>query len=90
MKKLKYTSKRGKTIVFDNYEEDYDVSGRLDEETPYWVDLCPHCHNKYKGILGNRICDGGSGVASCSVEGCLNTNACYYVDFTEEDVEVIA
>lgn len=84
-----YTSKRGKQIIFDNWEDDCDLHGNVDSDTPYWVDLCPHCHNKYKGILRGKICDGGSGVACCSVKGCNNTNAEYYADFTNNDVSFI-
>ena len=79
-----YTSKRGKTITFDNWEE--NENWEEDNLSPYWADLCPHCHNKYKGILGGRISDGGSGVAACSVKGCRNENAGYYVDFSKSDV----
>lgn len=79
-----YTSKRGKTITFDIWEE--NENWKEDNLSPYWVDLCPHCHNKYKGILGRRISGGGSGVAACSVKGCNNLNAEYYVDFSINDV----
>ena len=82
-----YTSKRGKTIVFDNWEE--NENWKEDNLSPYWVDLCPHCHNKFKGILKNKICDWGSGVAACSVEGCKNMNAGYYADFNEDDVSFV-
>ena len=55
-----------------------------------WVDydkgqfLCPHCHNKYKSILGKRA-DRGSAWGTCSVDGCEN-EADYYVDFNEKEV----
>lgn len=87
MKKLKYTSKRGKTIIFDSFEE--NENWREECLSPYWVGICPHCHNKYKGILGYRVGDGGSGEGSCGVLGCENTNACYYVDFEEDDVKIV-
>ena len=37
---MTYTSKRGKQIVFDDY-----VDNTL-EFNSYWVEICPHCHNK--------------------------------------------
>lgn len=50
--------------------------------------MCPHCHNKYKGILGNRADDGGIAWATCYVKGC-NNEADYYVDFDMNEVEFI-
>lgn len=84
MPKLKYVSKRGKEIIFDCWEENDNWENEM--LSPYWVEICPHCHNKYKRILGNRVSDGGSGLASCSVYGCSNDNAGYYVDFSLDDV----
>lgn len=75
-----YTSKHGKQIVFDDYVDD------TLEYNSYWVGMCPHCHNKYKGILGNRVDDCGSGC--CSVKGC-NNEASYYVDFDMNEVEFV-
>ena len=85
--KMIYTSKRGKTIMFDNWEE--NENWKEENLSPYWVDLCPHCHNKFRGILKNKICDGGFGVAACSVEGCNNVNAEWYADFNEDDVSFV-
>ena len=85
--KMIYVSNEGKTITFDNWEE--NRNWKEEHLSPYWVDLCPHCYNKYKGILGNRVDDAGSGTAACSVEGCDNTNAEYYVDFSENDVRFV-
>lgn len=78
MKDMVYTSKRGKQIVFDDYEDN------VEEYNSYWVYMCPHCHNKYKGILGNRV-DNGCGGGICSVKGCEN-EADYYVDFDMNEV----
>lgn len=83
---LVYTSKRGKQIVFDDFCDDY----ANDEEFPpfIWVEMCPHCHRKYRGILGGRCDDGGSAQGTCSVKGCDNT-ANYYVDFNPNEVKII-
>lgn len=80
---LQFTSPRGKTITFDTFEDETKEYGT------YWVDMCPTCHNKYRNILKNRFDDGGSGKASCSVKGCSNTNASYYVDFNKDEVKII-
>ena len=48
--------------------------------------MCPHCHNKYRSILGNRADDGGTAQGTCSVKGCEN-KADYYVDFDKNEVE---
>ena len=77
-----YTSKRGKQIVFDDFEDN------TEEYDSYWVEMCPHCHNKYKGILGNRADDGGTACGTCSVKGCEN-DADYYVDFNMNEVTFI-
>ena len=83
MKKMIYTSSRGKRIKFDAWEDDRIENGI------YWVDMCPSCHNKYKGILGKRAHKDGSGIASWYVCGCENTNADWYVDFDPNEVYVI-
>lgn len=77
--KMIYTSKRGRQIVFD------DFVANTTEYGSYWVEMCPHCHNKYKGILGQRIDDGGTACGVCCVEGCGN-EADYYVDFSVNEV----
>lgn len=77
-----YTSKRGKQIVFDDFEDN------TEEYDSYWVEMCPHCHNKYRGILGNRADDGGTACGTCSVKGCEN-DADYYVDFNMNEVTFI-
>ena len=77
MKNMVYTSKRGRQIVFDDYVDD------TTEYDSYWVEMCPHCHNKYRAILGNRV-DSGA-FATCSVKGC-NNEASYYVDFNMNEV----
>lgn len=85
LKNLVFTSKRGKQIVFDDFCDDYED----DEENPFvWVEMCPHCHRKYRGILGNRCDDGGSAQGTCSVKGCYNT-ANYYVDFKPNELKTI-
>lgn len=80
--KMIYNSKRGKQIVFDNYVDN------TEEYNSYWVEMCPHCHNKYRGILGSRADDGGSAQGICSVKDCENT-ADYYVDFDENEVSFV-
>ena len=84
-KLMKFTSKRGREIYFDNWEdetENEDLGG-------YWVDMCPHHHNMYKGILKGRIDNGGSGVACCSVYGCDREDAGYYADFKKDEVKMV-
>ena len=81
---MQYKSPRGKIIRFDTYEDNTKEYGT------YWVDMCPSCHNKYKSLLRGKFDDAGSGVASCSVEGCKNQNAGYYVDFKESEVSISA
>ena len=82
MEDMIYTSKRGKRIIFDDFCDESEEYGT------FWVEMCPHCHNKYKGILGNRCDDRGSAQGTCSVEGCEN-EADYYVDFARDEVEVM-
>ena len=79
---LKFTSPRGKTIVFDDY------CNEIDEQGICWVHMCKHCHNKYRSILGNRVSESGSDSAICSVKGCEN-KADYYVDFDGAEVKII-
>lgn len=81
-----FTSKRGKQIVFDDFVEEYDEEFKKDR--PYWAEMCPHCHRKYRGILGNRFDDGGTAQGTCSVKGC-NNQANYYVDFYQNDTKII-
>lgn len=66
-------------IVFDTWEKNEEFEG-------YWVDLCPDCIKKYHHLLDGRLDDSGSGVASCSVCGCINENAGCYADFKEKEV----
>ena len=68
-----------KQIVFDDYVDN------TFEFNSYWVGMCSHCHNKYRGILGNRV-DRGSAWGTCFVKGC-NNEADYYVDFHMDEVE---
>lgn len=75
-----YTSKRGKQIVFDDFVDN------TKEYQSCWVEMCPKCHNKHKGILGNRAHHGAMG--TCSVLGCEN-EADYYVDFAETEIEIV-
>lgn len=79
MANMIFTSKRGKKIIFDDYVDN------TKEYDSYWVEMCPHCHNKYKGILGNRVDDGASAFGTCSVKGCEN-EANYYIDFHKDEV----
>lgn len=66
-------------IVFDVWEKNEEFGG-------YWVDLCPDCIKKYQHLLDGKLDDSGSGLASCSVCGCINENAGCYADFKEEEV----
>lgn len=77
-----YTSKRGKQIVFDDFVDN------TEEYNSYWVEMCKHCRNKYRGILGNRVDDDNSPWGTCSVKGCGNFSY-YYVDFDMNEVEFI-
>lgn len=77
MKKMVYTSKRGNKIIFDYFVDN------TKEYNTFYAEMCPHCHNLYKGILGNRASHGARGI--CSVDGCQK-EADYYVDFSPEDV----
>lgn len=74
---LVYKSPRGKTIEFDDFEDERVEYG------VYWAPMCPHCHNKYKQLL-KRSCftvsSGGSDTMSCGVLGCTNEIGGYYVD----------
>lgn len=79
MANMIYTSKRGKTIEFD------DFCDNTEEYQSYWVEMCPRCHNKYRGILGKRCDDGMTAQGICSVKGC-ERDADYYVDFSMEEV----
>lgn len=81
MAQMIYTSKRGKQIVFD------DFCDETEEYQSFWAEMCPRCHNKYRGILGNRCSDKGEAQGVCSVEGCEN-EADYYVDFAVTEVKI--
>lgn len=81
-KNLLFTSPKGKTILFDDFVEEYDEEFKKDR--PYWAEMCPHCHRKYRGILRGRFDGNGSAQATCSVNGC-NNEAAYYVDFLATD-----
>lgn len=80
MLKATFKSNSEKRIIFDDFcvESEYDT---------VWVEMCPHCHNKYKTILGGRCSDTGEEQGICSVEGCDN-EADYYVDFKRDEIEI--
>lgn len=81
---LLYTSARGKHIVFDDWTYD-SYEDKHGNPVPYaWVGMCPSCHHKYRGILGNRCDNTGSG--ACSVKGCEQM-ADWYVDFSADEVQ---
>ena len=80
MTNLVYTSARGKTITFDDFNDEREEYGT------YWVGMCPSCHNYFRGILGSRCDNYGSGC--CSVKGCTN-DATWYVDFSADEVKEI-
>lgn len=77
MGNLIYTSKKGKTIVFDDWANEPEYNS-------VWVCMCPSCHRKYRGILGNRCDNSGSGW--CSVKGC-ERQADWYIDFSSDEVK---
>ena len=72
----------GEKIIFD------DFADNTEEFESFWVEMCPSCYDKYKGILGNRADDGGTACATCSVKGCEN-EADYYVDFAANEVQFV-
>ena len=80
---MKYVSPRGKEILFDAWEDEVEEYGT------YWVDMCPRCHNKYRGIIKNKAWQGPSAEAACYVKGCSNTIGGWYVDFKADEVEFI-
>lgn len=79
-KKMIYTAQNGKEIAFDAWEDSTEEFGT------YWADICPACCKKYKKELWDKIVDGASGIASCYICGCENTNAEAYVDFDQNEV----
>ena len=79
MADMVYISKRGQKIAFD------DFTDNREEFHSFWVEMCPHCYNRYKDILENRADEGGTAQGICSVKGC-NNEADYYVDFSEGEV----
>jgi hypothetical protein len=81
MKKMIFTSPRGKQVAFDDYEKEEN-----DGVVTYWSQVCPTCHSKYRGIIGKLCSSGGSGEAVCGVVGCENANSAYYVDMSEKSV----
>lgn len=83
MKTIKYISKKGKVIEFDDWCDETDQ----EDLGGYWVYMCPSCHNKYKSIIKNKCSKTASGEACCSVKGCENHNAEYYVDFEKEEIK---
>ena len=42
MKDMVYMFNNKEEIVFDDYVDN------TVEYNSYWVEMCPHCHNKYK------------------------------------------
>lgn len=77
-KVMVYTSPRGKTIVFDDWEDETEEYGI------FWAEMCPRCRNKFRGILGKRISDDGA-VGTCYVQGCWN-EATYYAEFNKNEI----
>lgn len=80
MKDMVYISPMGKRVIFDDYVDN------LKEYGEYWSQVCPHCHNKYRGILARKTSDSGSDTMTCGIKGCWNTGASYYVDFKANEV----
>ena len=80
MLKAIFKSNSGQEIIFDDFcaESEYDT---------VWVEMCPHCHNKYRNMLGSKCSDIGEAQGTCSVEGCSN-EADYYVDFKTEEINI--
>ena len=83
MKTIKYISKEGKIIEFDDWCDETDQK----DLGGYWVYMCPSCHKKYKNILKKVIVSKtATGQACCSVKGCKSNKAEYYVDFKKEQI----
>ena len=81
---LVYKSPTGKQIVFDDYEDERKEYG------VFWAPMCPHCHNKYRGLLkakGITVSAGGSNEMTCGVYGCNSAIGGYYVDFVANIVK---
>lgn len=70
-------SKNGQSIVFD------DFCDNTSEFNSYWINMCPHCFEKYKSILNGKEDSAGMGI--CSIKGC-NNPAEYYIDFNKDEV----
>lgn len=74
-----------KTMIYKNIMFD-DFVDNTEEYESYYVEMCPHCYNKYNTILDNRADDGRAACGICSVRGCDN-EADYYVDFDMNEVK---
>lgn len=72
-----FASSQSCQIVFDDFIDN------TKEYHSFWAEMCPHCVEKYKRVLGNRISDGACG--TCSVKGC-DFEAEYYVDFDKKEI----
>lgn len=78
-----FKDKSGNEIAFDDYNIESCIE---DEHKTIGVEICTHCYNKYKNILGDRPADTGS-IGMCFVVGC-NNDADYYVDFKAKEIEI--
>lgn len=81
MANLVYKS-NGKQITFANFEK-----VRMNP-LRYRVDMCSHCHDKYRDIIGNHADKGGVANGICVVHGCMH-EANYYVDFEADEVDIV-
>jgi hypothetical protein len=77
-----------KGIKFDDWVDD------TEEYNSYWSEICEKCYQKHKdvfdNVFGDRMDDGGSGVACCGIDGCTSNKAYIYLDFMKDKVSFIS
>lgn len=77
-KHMIYVSPRGKRIVFSDYDFVSQKNG--------YSHLCPHCHNRYRGLIRKRARSSEGYTVICGVKGCHNVGKGYYVDFKASEI----
>lgn len=75
--KMIYTSPRGKELVFNEWD---------DANYEYTVELCRHCHNKYKGLLKRFMHWKDATGYSCAICGDAHGWAEWMVDIDKKYV----
>ena len=78
MQILRYRTKSGKIIKFDDFVT--EGNGK------YWVEMCESCMNKHKEDFDTKYSPSTS-TSACSVSYCQNP-AEYYVDFTDGEAVI--